>query len=253
MPRTPFIVGNWKMHLTISGAEQLASGLRQRLDRLEGVDIGVCPPFIVLPAVASMLRGSSVRLGAQNCHWKTSGPFTGEVAAPMLKDVGCRHVILGHSERRHIFGESDSIVNAKVLTALECDLEPIICVGETLEQRRAKRTKQVVGSQLLAAIENVTPEQMKHITLAYEPVWAIGTGETASPEQAQEVHAFLREQIVERYGAGIAEAQRIQYGGSVKPENASSLLEQPDIDGGLIGGASLAADSFAAIVNAALA
>ena len=253
MARTPFIVGNWKMHLTIRGAEQLASGLRQRLDRLQGVDIGVCPPFLSLPAVASMLRGSSVRLGAQNCHWKTGGPFTGEVAAPMLKDVGCRHVILGHSERRHIFGESDSIVNAKVLTALECDLEPIICVGETLEQRRAERTKQVVGSQLLAAVENVTPEQMKRITLAYEPVWAIGTGETATPEQAQEVHAFLREQIVERCGAGIAEALRIQYGGSVKPENASRLLEQPDIDGGLIGGASLAADSFAAIVNAALA
>lgn len=253
MARTPFIVGNWKMHLTIGGAEQLANGLRQRLDRIQGVDVGVCPPFLSLPAVASMLRGSNVRLGAQNCHWKTGGPFTGEIAAPMLKDVGCRHVILGHSERRHIFGESDSIVNAKVLTALECDLDPIICVGETLEQRQAERTKQVVGSQLLAAIEDVTGEQMSRITLAYEPVWAIGSGRTATPEQAQAVHAFLRGQLVERCGADIAEALRIQYGGSVKPENAAILLEQPDIDGGLIGGASLAADSFAAIVNAALA
>ncbi len=253
MARIPFIAGNWKMHLTVRGAEQLANGLRQRLDRLQGVDIGVCPPFISLPAVASMLRGSNVRLGAQNCHWKTGGAFTGEIAAPMLKDIGCRHVILGHSERRHIFGESDSIVNAKVHTALECDLDPIIRVGETLEQRQAGRTKQVVGSQLLAAVENVTPEKMARITLAYEPVWAIGTGQTATPEQAQEVHAFLRNQLAERYDGVVAEAMRIQYGGSVKPDNAAILLQQPDIDGGLIGGASLAADSFAAIVNAAIA
>jgi len=252
MARRPFVVGNWKMHLTLRQAEELAKTIRQRLDSFEGADVGICPPFVALTTVAAVLHGSRIRLGAQNAHWKNEGAFTGEIAPTMLRDVGCRHVILGHSERRQVFGETDTMINAKVKAALACGLEPIICVGETLEERDAERTKDVVRRQLLGALDGVDGTAMERITIAYEPVWAIGTGRNATPQQAQEVHEYLRALVAQHYGTKHAETIRIQYGGSVKPENAKSLLSQPDVDGALVGGASLSADSFVAIVEAAL-
>jgi triosephosphate isomerase len=212
--------------------------------------VAICPPFVSLEAAAEIIRDTPVRLGAQNMHAEESGAFTGEVSAPMLAAVGCDYVILGHSERRQLFGETDEGINAKVKAAMRHGLVPIVCVGETLDQREAGDEETVVGRQIDAALDGITLDAAADLVVAYEPVWAIGTGKTASPEQAQAMHAFIRERIGSKLGATGQEVE-ILYGGSVKPNNAAELFAQPDIDGGLIGGASLDAESFAAIVDAA--
>jgi len=250
--RTPFIAGNWKMNLSLDEAVALAAALKGPLDGTEGVDLAVFPPFVFIPAVARVLEGSRVTVGAQNLHPEPSGAFTGEVAASMLRDVGCARVLVGHSERRHLFGETDAEVNAKLHAALRAGLEPICCVGELLEERDAGRTGEVVQRQVNSALEGLDAPGMRRVTIAYEPVWAIGTGRTATRDQAQEVHQMIRRLLAEQFGEETAAAVRIQYGGSVKPENAADLLAAPDIDGALVGGASLKAEAFTAIVRAAL-
>ncbi|MEW6356887.1 MAG: triose-phosphate isomerase [Planctomycetota bacterium] len=250
--RKPFIAGNWKMNMLADTGRGLVAQLKDRLHGVTNVEIGVCPPSPLLSAICEEARGSSIRVGGQNMYFEESGAFTGEISGAMLKSIGCAYVILGHSERRHIFGESDALVNAKVHAALAIGLKPILCVGEKLEQREAGRTEDVVGFQVVAGLYGVTADQMADVVIAYEPVWAIGTGKTATPEQAEEVHRFVREIIQEKYNEEIAKDLRIQYGGSVKPDNASALLGQPDIDGALVGGASLDAGSFSKIVMAAV-
>ena len=247
--RRTFIAGNWKMNKDLAGALELANALKAAVADDTPVDVGVFPPFVYLPAVVQALEGSPVVAGAQNLHPEPKGAFTGEIAAPMILDVGATHVIIGHSERRHLFGETDEEVNKKLKAALEAGLHPIVCVGETLEQREAGTTEDIVGGQIRAALDGLTPEQGHGVVLAYEPVWAIGTGVTATPDQAQEVHAFIRSVLADLTTETVAEAVRIQYGGSVKPDNATELLGQPDIDGALVGGAALTADAFLAIVN----
>lgn len=249
--RKPFVAGNWKMNLSLREATDLAGSLRTALADLDAVELAVFPPFVFLPSVIEALKGSNLAVGAQNMHSEESGAFTGEVAASMLLDVGCSRVIIGHSERRHIFGESNEQTNAKLHAALRFGLEPILCVGEKLDERDAGKTTEVVSGQLEAGLEGITPEQVRHVTIAYEPVWAIGTGRNATPEQAQEVHATLRALLAERFRHDLAQTVRIQYGGSVKPDNADELMAAPDIDGALVGGASLKAESFKAIARAA--
>ena len=250
--RKPFVAGNWKMNLSLEESRRLAAALRERLADVRGADVAVFPPFVFAPAVVETLRGSAISVGVQDLHWEEKGAFTGAVAAPMVRDIGCTRAIVGHSERRHLFGERDEDVNRKLHAALRAGLEPICCVGELLEERDAGRTEEVVRRQTIRALDGLTNEQMAHVTIAYEPVWAIGTGRNATPEQAQAVHAMIRALLAERFGAATARAVRIQYGGSVKPENAGELLAAPDIDGALVGGASLKAESFEAIVRAAL-
>jgi triosephosphate isomerase len=249
--RRPFIAGNWKMNLTRGSAVALAQGIVANWNAQTSVDVAVCPPSVYLEAVAQVLRGSSVGLGAQNMYFEPKGAFTGEISGEMLLDVGCRYVILGHSERRNILGESNQDVNRKVLAALAVGLIPIVCVGETLQQRQANQTRAVVESQFVGSLAGVTAEQMKQIVIAYEPVWAIGTGQVATPAQAEEVHADLRRLLESSYNAEVAEGVRIQYGGSVKPENAAELLGQPNIDGALVGGASLTVEGFLGIIAGA--
>ena len=248
--RRKIVAGNWKMNKTAAEAVALATALREALDGLDTVDVVVCPPFTALPAVAEVLRGSAIGLGAQNVHWEASGAFTGEVSAPMLAEHGVRHVIVGHSERRQFFGETDTTVNRRARAALAAGLLPIVCVGETLEEREADRTHAVVERQVRAGLDGWDGSAWDDLVIAYEPVWAIGTGRTATDEQAQDVHAFIRGLLRDMAGAERAERIRLQYGGSMKPNNAAGLLAQPDIDGGLIGGAALEADAFAAIVRA---
>lgn len=250
MPR-PFIAGNWKMNLTLKESKDLATSIRADIEGMEGVDVGVFPPFVFLEGVYSVLKGGSIILGAQNMHWEDSGAFTGEVSAGMLKDVGCTHVILGHSERRHVFGETDSMINAKLRTAFARDIMPIFCIGERLEERESGKTFEVIEEQLKAGLEGLKPESVSRLTIAYEPVWAIGTGRNATPAQAQEVHGHVRALLKESYGEEAAAQVRIQYGGSVKPENAAEILAQPDVNGLLVGGASLKRDSFCKIVSTA--
>ena len=249
--RRIFVAGNWKMNGARAKATALAQAICRELKDVADVDVAVCPPFAYLSVVADMLAGSAVRLGAQNLHWENEGAFTGEVSGPMLKDLGCSLVIVGHSERRHVFGETDEAVKAKLAAALAAGLDPILCVGELLEEREAGRTRQVVERQVRSALSELDENAMRRVTIAYEPVWAIGTGKTATPEQAQDVHQLIRSLLTDLFQASTAQACRIQYGGSVKPDNAADLLKQPDIDGALVGGASLKADSFAAIVRAA--
>ena len=249
MARRKFICGNWKMHKTIGEAVQLVRELRAKVQTQ--AQVAVAPPFTALAAVKKELQGSAIEMFGQNCHSEKQGAFTGEVCAPMLADVGCDGVILGHSERRHYFGETDETVNKKVRAALEAGLHPIVCVGETLQEREADRTWEVVSRQVRGALAGFGGEQIGRCTLAYEPVWAIGTGKTATTAQAEEVHAQIRRLLRDLAGPGVAEAVRIQYGGSVKPENAADLLGQPDIDGALVGGASLKADDFARIIAGA--
>jgi len=249
--RRPFIAGNWKMNLERDSAVALAAAIAQRTRETDGVDIAVFPPSVYLLPVAEALRGSRIKVGAQNVYYEQSGAFTGEISAAMLVDVGCTHVILGHSERRHILGESDAALNKKVLAALAAGLIPIVCVGERLEEREADQTAKVVQTQFDGSLAGVTADQMRNVVIAYEPVWAIGTGKVATPAQAEEVHADLRKLIAERYNANLADAVRIQYGGSVKASNARELLAQKNIDGALVGGASLAADDFIGIIEAA--
>ncbi len=241
------------MNTTASDAVDLLNALKPFLEDVEGVDVAVCPPFPYLSLISKTLEGSRILLGAQNMHHEAKGAYTGEVSPAMLKDVGCDLVILGHSERRHIFGETDETIRKKIQSALEFGLRPILCIGETLDDREADKTADVVRRQLKGCLEGFSRQDMEHIILAYEPVWAIGTGRTATPEQAEEVHRLTREWIEEQFDKKAAGSIRIQYGGSVKPGNARQLLEQPDIDGALVGGASLDAESFAAIVQAAIA
>jgi len=237
------------MHKTAGEAVQLVRELRDRLKTQ--AQVAVAPPFTALAAVKAELQGSSIQLFAQNCHSEKQGAFTGEVSAPMLVDAGCDGVILGHSERRHSFGETDEGVNRKLHAALQAKLHPIVCVGETLQEREGGRAWEVVSRQVRGALTGLGADSIGRCTLAYEPVWAIGTGKTATTVQAQEVHAQIRALLRELAGAAVADAVRIQYGGSVKPENAADLLGQPDIDGALVGGASLKADDFARIVAGA--
>jgi triosephosphate isomerase len=247
--RTPIIAGNWKMNTVVEDAKALVQALKPRVQDVKKVEIVVCPPFTSLVAVAEVLKGSNIGLGAQNLYWEKSGAFTGEVSAPMLKALGCTYVIIGHSERRTYFHETDETVNKKIFAALTEGLKPIVCVGETLGEREKGETFTVIKRQVTNGLARLSAEQMKTVVIAYEPVWAIGTGKTATPEQAQEVHAFIRKLLTEMFGKTTADATRIQYGGSVNASNATTLMNQPDIDGALVGGASLKADSFEKIVK----
>ena len=249
--RKKLIAGNWKMNKTPADGVALVTELVAALGKQTDVDVVLCPPFTGLESAAKALDGSTLKLGAQNMHYEASGAFTGEVSAPMLRALFTTHVILGHSERRTLFGEQDAFINRKVLTALKNQLRPILCVGETLAEREAGTTLKVVQTQLEAGLEGVSKEQAATVIVAYEPVWAIGTGKVATTDQAQEVHAFIRGLLVKLYGDAIAQNIRILYGGSMKPANAPELLNQKDIDGGLIGGASLEARSFADLIKAA--
>jgi triosephosphate isomerase len=247
--RRPIIAANWKMNCTISQARELVFSLKESMAGVSGVDVVLAPPFTALSTVAQLLAGTDIGLAAQDMYWEESGAYTGEVSPVMLKDVGCSHVIIGHSERRAYFSETDETVNKKIKAALHYGIIPIVCVGESLAQREAGQTTQVVGSQLQNGLTELTPEQMSQIVVAYEPIWAIGTGRTATPEQANEVHSFIREHLAKAFNQATAVAVRIQYGGSVKPDNVDGLMAQPDIDGALVGGASLKAESFAGIVK----
>jgi len=242
--RKPLLAGNWKMNLERKSALGLAAAVRERLGERDDCEVALFPPYVYLDEVARLLAGSRVKVGAQNCCDEASGAFTGEIAASMLVDVGCDWVILGHSERRHLYGEGDALVGAKTKAALAAGLAPIVCVGETLAQREAKATEQVVSAQLVAGLAGVERRSMDRIVIAYEPVWAIGTGKTASPEQAGEVHAYLRGVLAGLYDREVAVRTRILYGGSVKPDNIQALMAVKDVDGCLVGGASLKAETF---------
>lgn len=249
--RTPLIAGNWKMNLNKAEATALARAVAEKSPRDGSVEVVVCPPAVYLDAVAAVLRSSPVGLGAQNVYFENDGAFTGELSTAMLLDVGCKYVILGHSERRHVLGETDAQVNKKATKALAAGLIPIVCVGETLSQREAGQTLAVVESQVDGSLAGIVAADMSRLVIAYEPVWAIGTGKVATTAQAEEVHAALRKLLQTRYNPQVADAVRIQYGGSVKPDNAAELLAQPNIDGALVGGASLKPDSFLGIVAGA--
>jgi triosephosphate isomerase (TIM) len=250
MARTPVVVGNWKLHKTVAEAVALVTELKNALGAVRGVEVGVAPVFTALHPVARRLEGSAIRVCGQDCYWEDRGAFTGEVSAPLLADAGCTHVIVGHSERRQLFGESDDTVGRRAAAALRTGLTPIVCVGETEAERDAGRTVDRVAAQLEGALAGLDPRDAGRVIVAYEPVWAIGTGRTATPAQAEEVHAFVRGWLRDRWG-DVADAIRIQYGGSVKPDNAAELMGQPNIDGALVGGASLEAGPFLAIVKAA--
>ncbi len=248
--RKPFVAGNWKMHGDKASILSLMTGLKEKIGSVSGVDVAVCPPALYIDYV-SKVNGNALSIGAQNMSVEAhQGAFTGEVSSTMLKDFGCEYVILGHSERRALFGETDAEIAKKVAVALEAGLTPILCVGELLEEREAGQAEAVIGTQLDAVLNEVGIDQFDKVVIAYEPVWAIGTGKTATPEQAQEIHAFIRGRLA-ALNSEVAEKVVIQYGGSVKPNNAKELFSQPDIDGGLIGGASLNADDFIAICKAA--
>ncbi len=246
--RPRIVAGNWKMNTLTASARELAKAVVAGVQGIDGVQTILCPPFPYLGVVAEAIAGSSVALGAQNCHSEMSGAYTGEVSAPMLLDVGCKYVIIGHSERRHGMHEADALVNGKLHTAIEAGLTVILCVGETLEERKAKRMERVFERQVVAALAGLPRAALNRLIIAYEPVWAIGTGETATPEQAQSAHLYIRSHLDKLYGISTTP---ILYGGSVKPDNAAALFAQPDVDGGLIGGASLKAADFLAIVRAA--
>jgi triosephosphate isomerase len=249
--RTPLVVGNWKMHGTLAEARPLATAIRDGVRRVKGVDVAMCPPFTALAAVGEIVRESAVRLGAQNCHAEPAGAHTGEVSLPMLRELGCTFVIVGHSERRREIGESDAVINGKVRAVLAHGLTPILCVGETGEERRQGLTFTTVEGQLRAGLSEVTPDAIMRVVLAYEPVWAIGTGVNATAGQASEVHGYLRGLVSELTSKEAAQLIRILYGGSVKPENSDELMAAPDLDGALVGGASLNAQGFLQIVRAA--
>ncbi len=251
MARKLFIAGNWKMNTTSAGAVALAGALAERIGSLTALDLAVCPPFVHLAAVGKALAGSRIALGAQDVYYEDDGAYTGEVSAAMLLDLGCTYAICGHSERRHVIGETDEQINRKVLKCLAEGIRPILCVGELLSEREAGETGDVVARQVRLGLEGVSGADVGRVTIAYEPVWAIGTGLVATVPQAQEVHQMIRKLLGELYDVATAERMRIQYGGSVKPDNAGALLACQDIDGALVGGASLKADDFAAIVRAA--
>ncbi len=251
-PKPPFVAGNWKMHSTIPEARDLVAAILQGLPGLSGARLLLLPPFTALAEVAGLLKGTGVALGAQDLFWEDKGAFTGEISGPMLRDAGCTHVLVGHSERRQHFGETDGTVNRKVGAALRSGLKPIVCIGETLEERRAGKVSAKVDAQLEEGLRGLTTGEMGRVVLAYEPVWAIGTGETATPAQAGEVHTHIRGRLAEKYGNGPASCAIILYGGSVKPANSYALFKEKDIDGFLVGGASLDADAFVGIAGEAL-
>jgi triosephosphate isomerase len=247
--RKPLIAGNWKLNKTITEATSLVSELIPAVASNQNVEIVVAPVYTALSNVAEALAGSNIKLAAQNCYQEPQGAFTGEVSPVLLKDAGCEYVIIGHSERRQLFGETDESVNSKALALAECGLGTIFCIGETLEERETGKMFDVLRQQVTAGLKNLKTKQMKTVVVAYEPVWAIGTGKVATNEQAQEVHAFIRDLLAEIYDTQTAAATRILYGGSVKPANVDGLMTQPDVDGALVGGASLKADDFARIAN----
>jgi len=247
--RKLIIAGNWKLHYAEKEAVELVTALRSNLVDFDTVDVVVCPTFIVLPVVHDVIQDSNIALGAQNAYWEDSGAFTGEISVPLLKDIGVQYVIIGHSERRQYFGETDETVNKRTKAVLAHGLTPIVCVGEVLQERENNKTFEVIEKQCTGGFKGLTAEEMEKIIIAYEPVWAIGTGKTASPDQAQEVHLYIRTLVAKMYNDNIAQKVRIQYGGSVKPDNSAELMSQPDIDGALVGGASLKADSFSEIVK----
>ncbi|MDR2981251.1 MAG: triose-phosphate isomerase [Puniceicoccales bacterium] len=249
MPRTITIAGNWKMNKTATEAAELAKPIIQAVANQSEITVVVCPPYTALQTVGGLIANSSVRLGAQNMSDKASGAYTGEISASMLRDLHVTHVILGHSERRAYYGETDEIVNKKTIAALENSLKPILCVGETLAEREASKTFDVIRTQLVGGFKGISAEQAENVIIAYEPVWAIGTGKTATPAMAQEVHAYIRKELTSLYGDTVAQKIRILYGGSMKPDNADALLSETDIDGGLIGGAALTAKDFLALVE----
>lgn len=247
--RTPVIAGNWKLFKSIGESVALVDELKTLVDKTRNVEIVVAPVFTALSRVSDALSGSNINLAAQDCFWEEEGAFTGEVAPKLLKDAGCSHVIIGHSERRQYFGETDATVNKKVKAAISAGLTAIVCVGETLEERESGRTFSVIETQIQNSLAGISAEAAARLIIAYEPVWAIGTGKTASDDQAQEVHSFIRGLVSRFFSQAAAEAVRILYGGSVKPDNIKGLMARADIDGALVGGASLKADSFAAIAN----
>ena len=251
MSRKYFIAGNWKMNKTAAEATALIDAIKAKVGSQDKVDVAVCPPFTALDAASKALAGSTIKLGAQNMHFEAHGAFTGEVAADMLKEFSCTYVILGHSERREYFKECNCLINKKVKAVLANGMKPILCVGEKLEEREAGKTLDIVSEQTVKGLEGISKEDAKNVVVAYEPVWAIGTGKTATPAMAQEVHAAIRKVLADAFGADVADSIQILYGGSMKPENADALLAEKDIDGGLIGGAALKADSFVALIESA--
>ncbi|MBN1391379.1 MAG: triose-phosphate isomerase, partial [Sedimentisphaerales bacterium] len=252
--RKPFVAGNWKMNTNSASSVKLAKAIVSGSEEIAGHDvhIAVCPPFVYLQGVVNTLSTSNIAVGAQDVYFENDGAFTGEISASMLKDIGCSYVLCGHSERRHVIGETDEIINKKVAAAIMGGVLPIFCVGELLEERKASRTEEVVTRQVKKGLEGLTAPKLSAVTIAYEPVWAIGTGLTATPQQAQEVHCLIRKLIEQMYDAKIAQEIRILYGGSVKPSNAAELMGQQDIDGLLVGGASLKAEDFVTIIRAAV-
>ena len=247
--RIPVIAGNWKMHKTTSEARALARAVKEGAAGARHFRVVLAPPFTALAAVADEVKGSPIMVGAQNVHWEAKGAFTGEISIPMLQEIGCSAVIIGHSERRQLFGETDETVNRRVKSVINSSLTAIVCIGETLAEREAGRVHDVITQQLGGGLAGLTRQALSHIILAYEPVWAIGTGRTASPEIAQEVHGTIRGWLSRQYGDEAAQEVRVLYGGSVKPENIADLMRQPDIDGALVGGACLEAESFLRIIH----
>jgi len=248
----PFIAGNWKMHKTIPEAVDMVKALKEASPQLTDAELVVIPPYTMLNEVKKVTEGSSVQLGAQNLFWEEKGAFTGEISPPMLKDAGCQYATIGHSERRQYFGETNETVNKKVKAALAHELTPIMCIGESLEEREKGNTMEKVETQINSGLEGLGKEEIRRIVIAYEPIWAIGTGLTATPSQAEEVHSFIREKLAEKYGNEITSYAIILYGGSVKPANTYSLLKENNINGALVGGASLEADSFIQIAKEAI-
>lgn len=251
MSRIPLIAGNWKMYKNLEESVELANTLKSLVKDVDDskVEIAICPTFVNLQAVSGVIKGSNIKLGAQNLYPKQEGAFTGEISPLMLRAAGCHYVIIGHSERREYFKETNEFINEKIKIAMEYGLVPILCVGEKLEQREKGITNDVVKDHVTGGLNGIPKDKVQHVVIAYEPVWAIGTGKTATKEQAQEVHKFIRDLLTGLYDAPTAQNIRIQYGGSVKPENAKALMSMPDIDGALVGGASLKADSFEAIIK----
>lgn len=250
MARRLLIAGNWKMNLQLSSALELVGGLNKETSSVSDVDIAVCPPFVYLQAIAAALKGTKIGVGAQNAYFEESGAYTGEISVAMLKDVGCQYVILGHSERRNILHESSEMVNRKLVAVLAAGLTPIVCLGELLKERKSNQTGHVVTQQFEGSFSGISADDMKKCVIAYEPVWAIGTGEVATPEQAEEVHQILRHLIEKHHGKAVADVVRIQYGGSVTAENAKEILAKPNVDGALVGGASLKVPGFVGIIHA---
>jgi triosephosphate isomerase len=249
MARLPFVAGNWKMNKTVGEAVELVKQLKASLSGVEGVEVAIAPPFTALDAVGREIEGSAIRLAAQTLFWEEKGAFTGEISPLMLKDLGCQYVIIGHSERRQLFGETDETVNKRMKTALNQGLLPIFCIGETLQEREGGKTFSVIERQLEGGLKGFGGKEIQKVVVAYEPVWAIGTGKTATPQQAEEVHRYIREKLERLYTREIAGEIRIQYGGSVTPENVKGLMNQDNIDGALVGGASLKSETFSRIVR----